>query len=124
MRDEAGEGCLQTLRDLAREMTVAIDAISGNALVALEESVAKQEMLCAHLASVRGKLRGGVNDSMGPEIPAAAERVRALNRQYASLLKHSGKAVALLSALCRNHTGQFQEARGIRLKHQTWSCEM
>ena len=106
-------------------MTVAIHAISANALSVLEESVAKQEMLCASLAAVVGALRGQEGfDAEALEIRAAGETVRVLSLQYASLLKHSGKSIAVLSALCKNHTEEFQEARGARLKHQTWSCEM
>ncbi len=124
MRDEDRATYLHNLQDLAHEMTVAIHAISANALSVLEESVAKQEMLCASLAAV-GALRGQEGfDAEALEIRAAGERVRALSLQYASLLKHSGKSIAVLSALCRNHTEEFQEARGARLKHQTWSCEM
>jgi len=128
MGDEFGAAYLQNLQDLAHEMTVAIHAISGNALPVLEESVAKQEMLCASLAAmeagVQRQVRGGLSGAVASEIRATGETVRALNMQYAALLRHSSRSIAVLSALCRNHTGQFQEARGGRLKHQTWSCEM
>jgi hypothetical protein len=136
MPDTLATTYLQQLYALAQEMNGAISAIAGNALLALEGSVAKQEMLCAGLAAMKSAAQRELriaahraspiqpNAAVASEIWAASEAIRALNLQYASLLKHSGRSIALLSALCRSHSGQFQEARGPRLKHQTWSCEM
>ena len=126
---------LEQLQALAFEITVATDAIAANALSRLQESVAKQEMLCATLAAMASTVGDGfqpsgqaVSPSVDPEVQskirAAHGSIRKLNLQYAALLKHSGKSIALLSSLCRNHAGQYQEARGPRSKHQTWSCEM
>jgi hypothetical protein len=123
-REEFPSNYLQTLQALAAEMNIAMAAIAGNALSALEASVAKQEMLCATLTSMKRavpvELRASAHRALLPQLAA----VNTLNLQYASLLKHSGKSIALLSALCQSHTGRSQEARGPRLKHQTWSCEM
>jgi hypothetical protein len=44
--------------------------------------------------------------------------------QYAALLKHSGRSIALLVSLCRTHTGQLPETGLSRSKCQTWSCEI
>jgi hypothetical protein len=134
--DEFAATYLQQMQALAQEMTVAINAISGNALSVLEESIARQEMLCASLATMgvaaqrdlsavpSQSLPAHLDAGVAVKIRASGKAIRVLNLQYAALLKHSGKSIAVLSALCRNHTGQFQEARGPRLKHQTWSCEM
>ena len=127
---------LQHLQELASEMDVAMAAIAGNALNTLEESVARQEMLCASLSSIvraAGEnlyitedqlLPPGLDPAVAHKIRATSHAIQDLNLQYAALLQHSGKSIALLSALCKNHTGQTQEARGIRSKYQTWSCEM
>jgi len=134
-RDQIAATYLQEMQELAFEITVAMNAISSNTLSEFQESVARQEMLCSSLASMASNKREGVRSSEKPlhfsidagielKIRAACGAIRALNLQYAALLKHSGKTIALLSSLCRTHTGQFQEARGPRLKHQTWSCEM
>jgi len=117
-RNQIAANYLQEMQDLAFEITVA-----------------RQEMLCSSLASMASNKSEGFRSSEKPlhfsidagielKIRAAGGAIRALNLQYAALLKHSGKTIALLSSLCRTHTGQFQEARGPRLKHQTWSCEM
>ena len=119
--DETATAYLHQLQTLAGEVDLAIHAISGNALSSLEESIARQEMLCASLASMA---RTTVDNLQSAAITAAATTVQTLNLKYASLLKHSGKSIALLSALCNSHTHPAQEARGPRLKHQTWSCEM
>lgn len=134
-RDQIAATYLQEMQELAFEITVAMDAIANNTLSRFQESVARQEMLCASLASMANavgeglrsseeQLRSSVDAGVESRIRAAGGAIRELNLQYAALLKHSGKTIALLSSLCRSRTGQFQEACGTRLKHQTWSCEM
>jgi hypothetical protein len=130
----AGEYLVQ-LQALAFEISAAMDAIAGNALTSFQESVAKQEMLCGVLAgmanaiSARVKLSGQTllvlsDSTVERKIRATSEAIRELNLQYAALLRHSGRSIALLASLCRFHTGQFQEARGHRSKRQTWSCDI
>jgi len=134
-RDRVATTYLQQLQALALEISVAMDAIAANALPRLQESVAKQEMLCASLATMANTVSEGlglseqsllscIDPAVELKIRTASGAIRELNLKYAALLKHSGKSIALLISLCRSHTGQFQEARGPRLKHQTWSCEM
>ena len=133
--DPLGAAYLLQLQALAFEISVAMDAIAANALTSFQESVAKQEMLCSVLANmaktIREKVRSSEqpllvlsDSSVEPRIRAASEAISQLNLQYAALLKHSGRSIALLASLCRSHTGEFQEARGPRSKRQTWSCEM
>ena len=133
--DQLAAAYLQQLQALAFEISVAMDAIAANALTSFQESVAKQEMLCGVLANMANTIRKSVGSSEQPllvlsdssvelKIRATSEAIRELNLQYAALLRHSGRSIALLASLCRSHTGQFQEARGPRSKRQTWSCEM
>ena len=133
-RDELATQYGLQLQALALELSVAMDAIAVNAASGFQASVAKQEMLCASLVTIANSVSEGLRTSepllpcidpaIESKIRAASETIRELNLQYSALLKHSGKSIALLIALCRTHTGRFQEARGPRLKHQTWSCEM
>ena len=134
-RDELAARYLQQLQDLALEISVATDAISANALSRFQESVARQEMLCCNLAAMANSVGEGLRSSPQPllartetavelKIRATSKAISELNVQYAALLKHSGRSIALLASLCRSHTGNFQEAHGPRPKHQTWSCEM
>jgi hypothetical protein len=133
--DHLAAAYLLQLQTLAFEISVAIDAIAANALTSFQESVAKQEMLCAVLASMAKTISERVRSSEQPllvlsdssverKIRATSEAIRELNLQYAALLRHSGRSIALLVSLCRSHTGQHLEARGPRSKRQTWSCEM
>jgi len=134
-RDQDVATYLQQMRELEREVFAAMDAIAANALPRLQESVARQEMICATLTPLVNTI-GKSFDSSEPlscsgaetaielRVRAANKSIRDLNLQYAALLKHSGKSIAVLTALYRSRTGQFQEAHGSRLKHQTWSCEM
>ena len=134
-RDQLAAAYLQQMQALGREISISMDAIGANALPTLQESIAKQEMLCASLACMANEVSEGFRTSEPPsfsgidsaverKIGAARKALLDLNLKYAALLKHSGRTIALLSTLCRSHTGQFQEARGPRLKYQTWSCEM
>lgn len=134
-RDQIAATYLQQMQELAFEISVAMDAIAANKLPKLQESVARQEMLCAGLATMANTVsegvstpetpsRSGVDPSIERKIQAAGSAIRELNLQYAALLRHSGKSIALLSLLCNSHAGRFPEARGPRLKRQTWSCEM
>jgi hypothetical protein len=58
------------------------------------------------------------------QIRTADGTLQQLNRRYAALLQHSSRSVALMTSLFSSFHGQFQEASGPRLKHQTWSCQM
>jgi hypothetical protein len=135
MRDQIVAAYLQQMQALAFEISVAMESIAVNALSEFQESVAKQEILCANLATMANTVNGGFSSSEPTKLPCidtAVElkiretsiAIRELNLQYAALLKHSGRSIALLASLCRTHTGQAQEAHGSRLKHQTWSCEV
>jgi hypothetical protein len=134
-QDQIAATYLQQLQALAVEISLAMDAIAGNALNDFQASVARQEMLCAVLANVAKTMQptsGSATRQSLPFADPAIERnihstvaaVRQLNLQYAALLRHSGKSIAILASLCRSHTGQFEGAHGARLKRQTWSCEM
>lgn len=134
-RDRMAAVYLQQLQELAGELCVATDAIAANALARFQDSVARQEVLCASLTCMAGRVSeelrspnrlqsSSIDSSLQSKIHVAGETLRELNLRYAALLKHSGKTIALLASLCNSHTGRFQEARGPRLKHQTWSCEM
>jgi hypothetical protein len=143
-KDNAAE-YLQLLRSLAGEMERAIGAIRHNALAELEESVSNQQSMSARLLVLAGALSGplksnpakssprpaapaqsasNVDADMIEQILVANESLQKLNRRYAALLEHSSRSVALMSSLFGSLQGQFKEASGPRLKHQTWSCQM
>jgi hypothetical protein len=133
--DQLAASYLQQLQALAFEISVAMDAIAKNAVASFQESVAKQEMLCAVLANLAKNIGVSGTSFEGPpvvlsdnsvarKIEATTTAIRNLNLQYAALLKHSGRSIALLASLCRTHTGQLQETNLSRSKRQTWSCEM
>ena len=134
-REQVAVDYLQHMQELASEISAAMDAIAANALPRFQESVAKQEMLCASLVKAANTVNEGLPPNERPLLPGdgtevelkirtTSAAIRELNLQYAALLKHSGRSIAVLASLCASHTGRFQEARGPRLKHQTWSCEM
>jgi hypothetical protein len=132
--DELANAYLLQLQDLASEISRAMEAIAANTLTTFQESVARQEMLCHMIAGIAKTIRAKVwspdqhllvsDRFLEARIRETSETIRRQNLQYAALLRHSGRSIALLASLCQSHTGQTQEARGPRLKRQTWSCEM
>jgi hypothetical protein len=131
---KAGEH-LQLLRSLAGELERAMQAMTRNDIRELEDSVSAQQELSFQLGKLADELSTTAqahppfaSDSIDPalmlEIRAAAGEVQALNLRYSILLKHSSRSAALMASLFNSFRGQFQEASGARLKHQTWSCQM
>jgi hypothetical protein len=64
------------------------------------------------------------HDDLWFQIFAANDTLQALNQRYSILLRLSSHSVALMASLFSSFKGQFQEASGPGLKHQTWSCRM
>jgi len=135
VRDDLAVTYLRQLDGLASEIDVAMEAIATNALANLQVSIAKQEMLCDSLAMMASAVANGLplsetrlplyaDDFIEGKISATIGKIRDLNLQYASLLKHSGRSIAILASLCRSHTGRFDDVVGTNWKRQTWSCEV
>jgi DNA-binding HxlR family transcriptional regulator len=126
---------LQSLRSLTHELERAMQAIAHNALSELEDSVECQQMLSARLGELADDMcvpleadsaipSASLEDDLGHQIRSASDTLQKLNHRYADLLKHSSRSVAMMASLFSSFQGQFQEASGPRLKHQTWSCQM
>ncbi len=112
-----------------------MDAMSRNDLQELEDSVANQQELSQQLGTLADELSASsqacyplpaqsTDSSLMREIRAATGELQRLNFRYSILLQHSSRSVALMASLFTSFRGQFQEASGARLKHQTWSCRM
>jgi hypothetical protein len=125
----------QSLRAMTSEMERAMQAIALNALPELEESVANQQVLSAQLGTLANDLccpleataaisETNVDEELMNQIRGAMGTLQNLNRQYAALLQHSSRSLAVMASLFSSVKGQFQEASGPRLKHQTWSCQV
>jgi hypothetical protein len=126
---------LQALRSMTAELERAMQAIAHNALSDFEDSIDSQQVLSARLARLADELsrplekqsaiaRVPMEDDMMRQINTAGDTLQRLNRRYAALLQHSSRSVALMTSFFSSFHGQFQEASGPRLKHQTWSCQM
>ena len=126
---------LQSLRSLTHELERAMQAIAHNNLSELEESIESQQVLSARLGELADDMcvpleadsaipSASLEDDLGHQIRSASDTLQKLNRRYADLLKHSSRSVAMMASLFSSFQGQFQEASGPRLKHQTWSCQM
>jgi hypothetical protein len=101
----------------------------------LEESIESQQVLSARLGELADDMcvpleadsaipSASLEDDLGHQIRSASDTLQKLNHRYADLLKHSSRSVAMMASLFSSFQGQFQEASGPRLKHQTWSCQM
>jgi len=134
-RNQQAVEYLYVLRSLATELERAMQAIAQNRLSDLEDSVANQQTLsgrlgelvrelCVPLEADTAVFQTNTDDDRMHEILSASAALQKLNQRYAVLLKHSSRSVALMASLFGSFKGQFQEASGPRLKHQTWSCQM
>ncbi len=134
-RDMKAVEYLQSLRSLTHELERAMQAIGHNALSELEQSIDSQQMLSARLGELANDMcipleadsaipMACLDEDLRHQIRSASDALQMLNRRYAALLKHSSRSVALMASLFSSFQGQFQEASGPRLKHQTWSCRM
>jgi hypothetical protein len=111
-----------------------MSAIAQNRIEELEDSVANQHALSLRLSELADHLSAtpptrpaaehSLDENFRTQIHAASDELLRLNRRYASLLKHSSRSVAMMASLFSSFRGQFQEASGPRLKHQTWSCQV
>jgi hypothetical protein len=126
---------LELLRSLASEMEKAMQAVAHHALPDLEESVSSQQIMSARLLVLANEISptlksnpavspAGLDAEMTQQVRVAGDALQDLNRRYAALLQHSSRSVALMASLFNSYKGQFKEASGPRLKHQTWSCQM
>jgi hypothetical protein len=134
-RESKAAEYLQALRSMTGELERAMQAIARNALSDFEESIDNQQVLSARLARLADDLsvslqsqpaiaRATMDEDMTRQIRSAGDTLQQLNRRYAALLQHSSRSVALMTSFFSSFHGQFQEASGPRLKHQTWSCQM
>jgi hypothetical protein len=134
-RESKAAEYLQALRSMTGELERAMQAIARNALTDFEESIDSQQVLSARLARLADDLsvslqtqpaiaRASMDEDMTRQIRSAGDTLQQLNRRYAALLQHSSRSVALMTSFFSSFHGQFQEASGPRLKHQTWSCQM
>jgi hypothetical protein len=134
-RESKAAEYLQALRSMTGELERAMQAIARNALTDFEESIDNQQVLSTRLARLADDLsvslqtqpaiaRASMDEDMTRQIRSAGDTLQQLNRRYAALLQHSSRSVALMTSFFSSFHGQFQEASGPRLKHQTWSCQM
>jgi hypothetical protein len=134
-RDGKAAEYLQSLHSLTVELEKAMQAIAQNDVADLEESIANQQVLSARLSKLANELcipleakpaisQATLDEGLSQQIRSANETLQKLNQRYAALLRHSSHSVALMTSLFNSFKGQFQEASGPRLKHQTWSCQM
>lgn len=133
----SAEGCaaayLERFEALASAISDAIRAISANSHANLRESVARQEALCDELLSMSGAeaQRAGISlaaltqadSAIGDRIRATAQSLQQLNLEYATLLRQSGRTIALLASLWRSNNGVLPRSVCLDPMRQTWSCE-
>jgi len=134
-RNEKLEEYLQLLHSMAFELERAISAISRNAVDALEDSLANQEVFSTRLVELADDLSQpgqgdlpisscSVDQGVMQQIRSASAKLQSLNRRYSALLRFSSRSVALMVSLFSSYQGQFREDSGPRLKLQTWSCQI
>lgn len=119
---------LACMRALRNELDKAMQAISDNTLIGLEESVIRQQALGLQLHALAKDLSAQLNHGADSptvqpsgdllsRLQTANADLQNLNRCYAALLRHSSHSAGQMALLFRAFQGQ--EAR-----HQPLSCQM
>ena len=98
---------LAQVHSLQQEISVAISAISGNSLGALEESLWRQEVLCTSLKRLLQTLGRGTDSTTMIRMRSAMSDLHSLNKTYAVLVEQSRNANDLLYALSRGYKTEF-----------------
>jgi hypothetical protein len=116
------ELCLQHLEALQREVKIAVSAIAHNSLPEFEQSLWRQEMLCAGLKRLLLAVRRSTReiDDLG-RLQAAGGRLRTLNRTYEGLVRRATQSAAQLRGLCQLYTNV--PAPQMRPATTSLSCE-
>jgi hypothetical protein len=121
------------LEALTAEVGLAMDAFGENNLCGFEESVARQQELCANLGRLLGQMEAGkpvnadrvqlgVERDLARRIRRAAESLQACQRTYVALLKHAGDSSRMFDGLCRSYNGPIDQSTGMYLRRSSWSC--
>jgi len=93
--------CTEMLRDLEIELQAAANAIACNKLTNFEESLWRQEFLCAKLRRVITTIGVAVSGSTSPVVlREPASRLKAQCQVYEKLVSQSKRSTAILQHLC------------------------
>jgi hypothetical protein len=124
-----GDAWLAQLRELARELELAIQAIAANEVQGLEDSIARQRQLCRSMSEVAASHSAAapLDAVLARHLLRAADDLRRRNACYASLLRHSGRNLRMFAALGRQ-TGHYPAMLPTGISTPTpqrpsWSCE-
>jgi hypothetical protein len=101
--------CVKTIGDLEQELQTAMSAIGCNMLKDFEESLWRQEMLCARLKRSISRLRlDPLKDEAARCLHESAVRLQAKSRSYEKLVARSSRSAAVLQHLCALYRNEAQ----------------
>jgi prophage DNA circulation protein len=129
---------LASLDSLARELDRAMEAVATRSLATFEDSVSRQQAVCARLSSEPGRAVKRRMDAVSEDAAAdsaqdaelasriseATATLMTLNRRYSALLKHSGDTMRLFAGLFRSYAGYTPQGSVGSTQLHTWSCEL
>jgi glutamate racemase len=93
--------CAKILRELEQEIKTAMNAIACNRLTDIEESLWRQETLCARLKRCIPTIRPAMlNAEVSGVLREAASRLIAQSQIYETLVARASRSTAILQHLC------------------------
>lgn len=93
--------CVKVLRDLEIEVQTAAYAITSNKLTDLEESLWRQETLCARLKRCISTIRPAMlNANSAGLLREEASRLKVQSQVYEKLVSRASRSTAILQHLC------------------------
>lgn len=112
---DAVTGCVKFLGDLEQEVRAAVVAIARNDLTGLEESLWRQETLCARLKRLIPAFGpAALNPASRATLREAASALKAQSQIYEKLVTQSRRSTTILQHLCSLYRNAAQNpARAI-----------
>lgn len=106
--------CVQAIEYLEQEIQTATSAISRNMLKDFEESLWRQEMLCARLKRSMIAIRPDrLKLEAAGSVRESAARLLAKSQSYGKLVARSSRSAAVLQHLCALYKNAAQHPEGI-----------
>jgi len=127
------------LEALTAELETGMDAFGKDDIRCFEQSIVRQEVICASLVRLMGQItsgkevaagkpgggrrvESGVDRELARRMKRAAKSLQDCQRTYNALLKHAGDSSRMFDGLCRSYTGPIDQSTGMSLRRSSWSC--
>jgi 23S rRNA maturation-related 3'-5' exoribonuclease YhaM len=123
-REQEQRHHLASVQKLSHEIRSAIEAMEYNDLEQLQNSVARQEVLCHEITRMQWPAPATQNDAqLLKQIGDAHFELARLNRLYREVLKRAERSARVILAVYRQHGRGYSKDAPAQTDNHTVSCE-